>query len=75
MATIKICDRCGAAINPESSATCVHITKNARLTRGTYDSPVNVSDVLGMRAELCVSCAYHLREWLQNKPFPKEGEK
>ena len=67
MATIKVCDRCGAPINPESSATCVRITKSERLTRGTYDFPVNMSDVLGMRAELCVSCAMHLREWMKKK--------
>ncbi len=66
MATIKVCDRCGAPINPESSATCVRITKNARLTQGTYDCPVNVCDVLGTK-ELCVSCAYHLREWMKKK--------
>lgn len=64
MATIKICDRCGAAINPAASVTCVNV---GRTENAIYPC--------AQTKELCVSCAYHLREWLQNKPFPKEGSK
>ena len=48
MATKRICDRCGAEINPPSSVTYAGIRKN-----------INDNEY-----ELCVSCANKLREWL-----------
>lgn len=45
----RICDRCGAEINPTSSATYVTV-------RGSY----YVEDV-----ELCCSCGMRVREWLK----------
>lgn len=54
MATKKICDRCGAEINPVDSVTYVDMNK------GRF--------VLGNAArELCCSCAYHLGRWLDGK--------
>ena len=55
MATVKICDRCGAEINPKSSLTYVHM----------LDSTLERLQ----EKELCVSCAFKLREWLV-----KDGE-
>ena len=59
MAIKRICDRCGAEINPESSATCVNIRKWRQL-----DQP----DI-----ELCCACAMQLNEWI--KPLVEEGKK
>lgn len=59
MAIKRICDRCGAEINPESSTTCVNIRQWRQL-----DQP----DI-----ELCCSCAMQLRKWL--KPHAEEGKK
>lgn len=62
----RICDRCGAEINPASSATYVTV-------RGSYYVNVmgsyleNTEDV-----ELCCSCGMRIREWL--KPI-EEGKK
>lgn len=49
MATKKICDTCGAEINPKASGTEM-ILQNIRYERENYD--------------LCVSCAFHLHRWL-----------
>ena len=58
MATKKICDRCGAEINPPGSVTYAGI----RFIK--YD----ISDE---EYELCVSCAHKLRKWLSGE---KEAE-
>lgn len=52
MATKRICDRCGAEINPTSSATYVNV-------RSAFheESP----DI-----ELCCSCAMQIKEWLKS---------
>ena len=55
METIKICDRCGAEIDPASSVTEVY-----------------AGNIEAQKKELCISCAFALREWLSFKPFPKE---
>ena len=55
MATVKICDRCGAEINPKSSLTFAVLKSH-------------VGELL-QEKELCVSCAFKLREWLV-----KDGE-
>lgn len=47
----RICDRCGAEINPTSSATYANV-------RGAYCE--NTEDV-----ELCCSCGMRIREWLK----------
>lgn len=53
MATIKLCDRCGAEINPKSSAFYV-------LIRNTY------GDIIGKKeTELCRSCTMKIREFLR----------
>ena len=57
MAVKRICDRCGAEINPQTSATIVVL-----------------SDYYGGKrteTELCVSCAFHLKQWLGNKEVKK----
>ena len=58
MAIKRVCDRCGAEINPQSSATYLH------LLRACESAPVTDS------TELCVSCARQIREWL-NPVKPK----
>lgn len=58
MATKLICDRCGAEINPKSSATYAGMRKSK--------NDINDNDY-----ELCVSCAQKLREWLEGE---KEGK-
>lgn len=50
MATKKVCDRCGAEINPFNSVTYVGMR---RVKNDTNDNDY----------ELCVSCAYKLRKW------------
>ena len=59
MAIKRSCDRCGAEINPTSSATYVNV-------RSAFheESP----DV-----ELCCSCAMQLRKWME--PRAEEGKK
>lgn len=47
----RICDRCGAEINPASSATYVNV-------RGAYRDPTG-------EIELCCSCGMRIREWLK----------
>lgn len=56
MATKRVCDRCGAEINPISSATYCELTKERH--------DIEIGDIF----ELCVSCNMNLREWL--KPLP-----
>lgn len=54
MAVKRICDRCGAEINPSFSVTYVGI----RL----FKTGVNDNDY-----ELCVSCAHELRRWFDGE--------
>lgn len=64
MATKRVCDRCGAEINPTSSATYVNV-------RSAFheESP----DI-----ELCCSCAMQLKEWIKpvqlKEPHGKDGK-
>ena len=53
MATKTFCDRCGAEINPKSSVTYA----NVRSAKCGVDDDY----------ELCVSCAYKLKLWLNEK--------
>ena len=50
--TKRFCDRCGAEINPTTSATYV----------GTGN---NKHDIYDCEIELCVSCAFNLKKWLK----------
>ena len=50
MATKRVCDRCGAEINPCNSVTYA----------GMRRVKVNAN---AEEYELCVSCAYKLRKW------------
>lgn len=59
MATKRVCDRCGAEINPTSSATYVNV-------RSAFHE--KSPDI-----ELCCSCAMQLRKWME--PRAEEGEK
>lgn len=60
MATKLICDRCGAEINPKSSASYAGIRKRKNDT--------NDNDY-----ELCVSCAHKLREWFKGEKEENNG--
>ena len=51
MATKRVCDRCGAEINPTSSATYVNVRS------AFYEETPDI--------ELCCSCAMQIREWLK----------
>ena len=50
MAIKRICDKCGAEINPQTSAKVIKI----------YDYYGGIKE----EKELCVSCHYHLKMWL-----------
>ena len=63
MAIKRICDRCGAEINPQSSATYLH------LLRACESAPVTDS------TELCVSCGRQIREWLKPVNIPDLSRK
>lgn len=54
MATKRVCDRCGAEINPSFSVTYVGI----RL----FKTGINDNDY-----KLCVSCAHELRRWFDGE--------
>jgi hypothetical protein len=54
MATKRVCDRCGAEINPPNSVTY------AGMRRTKND--INDNDY-----ELCVSCAHKLRKWFNGE--------
>lgn len=56
MATKRICDRCGAEINPRASMTHVELSD-------FHFQPERHS-------ELCVSCAFRLRKWLKGEEEP-----
>lgn len=53
MATKKICDRCGAEINPKESMTRIDVWKYLCM--------------IERRVELCVSCGFHLQKWLDRQ--------
>lgn len=59
MATKRVCDRCGAEINPTSSATYVNIR------RAFHEKSPDI--------ELCCSCAMQIKEWLKSRV--EEGKK
>lgn len=59
MATKKICDRCGAEINPKNSANYVQI-------KDYYGEKFE-------EHELCVSCAFRLRKWLSGEEGADNG--
>lgn len=63
MATKRVCDRCGADINPTSSASYVRLR---RAYEGTTTPP---------ETELCVSCARQIREWLKPVEITVSGRK
>lgn len=54
MATKRICDRCGAEINPPSSVTYAGIQRIK-------------NDINDNIYELCVSCAVKLKEWFRGE--------
>lgn len=54
MATKLICDRCGAEINPMSSATRAGMRRPKMSGNEIY-------------YDLCVSCAHKLRAWFNEK--------
>lgn len=54
MATKRVCDRCGAEINP-----CSYVTYAGMRRIKAY---ANTEEY-----ELCVSCAYKLRKWFNGK--------
>lgn len=54
MATKRVCDRCGAEINPSISVTYVGMRR--------VKNDINDNDY-----ELRVSCAYKLRKWFNGE--------
>ena len=52
MATKKICDSCGAEINPKASGSVMTLSK-----QGAYPESY----------DLCVSCVFHLQRWLDGE--------
>lgn len=58
MATKKICDRCGAEINPKESTT--------KLEFYDYRNQPLCDQVV----DLCVACNFHLLKWLKGEEEP-----
>ena len=54
MATKRVCDRCGAEINPYNSVTYAGMRR--------VKNDINDNDY-----ELCVSCAHKLRKWFNGE--------
>lgn len=54
MATKRVCDRCGAEINPFNSVTYAGMRR--------VKNEINDNDY-----ELCVSCAHKLRKWFNGE--------
>lgn len=54
MATKRVCDRCGAEINPCNSVTYAGMRR--------VKNDINDNDY-----ELCVSCAHKLRKWFDGE--------
>ena len=59
MAIKKICDVCGAEINPSSSGKVMSFGKFGACPE-SYD--------------LCVSCAFHLQRWIHGKEKMVDAE-
>lgn len=57
MATKRVCDRCGAEINPFNSVTYAGMRRIK-------------NDINGNDSELCVSCAHELRKWFNMEKAP-----
>lgn len=57
--TKKICDRCGAEINPPKSEVYVSLSENYIATAFRF--------IELKPTELCVSCAMQLRRWLKGE--------
>ena len=57
MATKRVCDRCGAEINPYNSVTYAGMRR--------IKNDINDNDY-----ELCVSCAHELRKWFNMENAP-----
>ena len=57
--TKKICDRCGAEINPSQSANYAFVSDKPMA------SSLGFAVYIPKETELCVSCAYKLRQWLK----------
>lgn len=58
MATKKICDRCGAEINPKESATKLEL----------YD--YRNQPLCDQVVDLCVSCSFRLSKWMKGEEEP-----
>ncbi len=63
MAIKRVCDRCGAEINPQSSAVYVCFRYACEGTAGVEGT------------ELCVSCWMQIREWLKPVNLPALSSK
>lgn len=61
MATAKVCDRCGAVINPPNSGLYIIIGTGGYRTGE------------GEAKDLCCSCALQLKKFLRNDPMWLEG--
>ena len=57
MATKRVCDHCGAGINPPNSVTYAGMRR--------IKNDINDNDY-----ELCVSCAHELRKWFNMENAP-----
>lgn len=56
MAIQRVCDRCGAVINPKDSGERIIFDLGPGYALGDMD-----------RYDLCVSCCYHLKKWLKGE--------
>ena len=59
VATKRVCDRCGAEINPFNSVTYAGMRR--------VKNDINENDY-----ELCVSCAHELRKWFNGEEDDNE---
>lgn len=60
MATAKICDRCGAVINPPNSGLFITLGPRRHGEEGE-------------EKDLCVSCAFELKKFLRDDNIREEG--
>lgn len=67
MATKKICDRCGAEINPYYSGKKLYLTDYNGLSANNFGKDGDIA------VDLCVSCAFHLRKWLNGEEGADNG--
>jgi len=56
MAIQRVCDRCGAVINPPDSGDRIVFDKGPSYLRSEMD-----------HYDLCVSCTFHLKAWLNRE--------